>query len=100
MITILQHDETESGPRLRATLVEKYGICCTKIREIGGLLTRDYTEAAVALWSYVRPSTGATVWIIEAELFFPPDALVWRSYVLDNEPSDEQIREIIVMDAA
>lgn len=99
MITILQHDETESGPRVRKTLSDKHGISCRKIREIGGLLTRDYTQAEVALWAYIRPSTSATLWLIEAELYFPPDVVIYRSYVLDGEPTDEQIHELVSTDA-
>ncbi len=99
MITILQHDETETGPRVRKTLTDKHKISCVKIREINGLMTRDYSKAAVALWSYIRPSTGETIWIVEAELFFPPDVVLFRSYVLDGEPSDEQIRDVVAADA-
>ncbi|WP_159585935.1 hypothetical protein [Chelativorans xinjiangense] len=99
MVTIIQADETETGPRLRKTLVDKHGVECVLERTaIGGIVTGDYTKPKIDLYSYVRPSNGERMWFVEAELFFPPDVQMWRSYSLDESPSDEQIIEIVASD--
>lgn len=96
---ILQHDETETGPRIRKTLVDKHSIKVDLVRaDISGTITRDGTVPDIDLYTYNRPSTGQTLWLIEARLFFPPDVELFRGYVLDREPNDEQIRFIVAED--
>lgn len=94
---ILQHFESEAGT-LRQALAQKHGIVVEKLREITGMVSNVGTQAPITLFSYVRPSNGQRLWLIEVELFFPPDVQLWRSYVLEEEPTDEQIREIVAKD--
>lgn len=93
---ILHTDETESGPRLRKTLVDLHGITPELVREdIGGIMLRGIgTRPKIDLYSYVK-ADGERLWFIEAEFWIPPDVQMWRSWVVDEIPDDEQIRDII-----
>lgn len=95
---VLQQDETERGPRIRKTLVDAHGIDVTLLRaDISGTMTNAGTIPAIDLYTYTRPSTGERMWLIEARIFFPPDAEVYRGYVVDEEPSDDQTRTIVAL---
>lgn len=96
---ILQYDESETWPRIRRSLVDKVGITCTLVASgIGGVRTPEWTLPAIDLYNYVRPSTGQTLWIIEAKIFYPPDIELFRSWVVGERPSDDEIREIVAAD--
>ncbi|MBS9476260.1 hypothetical protein [Ancylobacter radicis] len=96
---ILQYDETESGPRIRKTLVDKHNIEATLVTaDIEGTRTAKWTQPKIDLYSYTRPSNGQHLWLIEAEIFFPPDVVLYRGWVLDARPSDEQVRDIVARD--
>lgn len=96
---ILQHDETETGPRIRKTLTDIHGVNASIVRKgIGGLTADGQHEAEVDLYRYTRPSNGQVAWLIEARIFFPPDVELFRGYVIDQEPTDENIRDIVAMD--
>lgn len=93
---ILQHDETETGPRIRKTLTDLHGIDCVHERDdIGGVRTEEWTLPDIDLYRYTRPSTGEDMWIVEARIFFPPDVELFRGWVVDERPDDEQVREIV-----
>lgn len=97
--TVLQYDETETGPRVRKTLA-LHGVTCTLERgDIGGVITHDYTEPTIDLYRYTRPSNGKAVWLVEAMIYFPPDAVIYRSWVLDEEPTDDEVRAIVARPA-
>ena len=96
---ILQYDETESGPRIRKTLVEKHNIEVTiATHDIGGTRTSEWTQPKIDLYTYKRPSNGQQLWLIEAEIYFPPDVVLYRGWVLDAQPGVEQIRDIVARD--
>lgn len=98
-IAILQYDETEAGPRVRRMLIEKHGIACTlEEADIGGIATDAATFPKVDLYSYRRPSNGQVVWLLEAQIFFPPDVQLYRSWALSARPTAEQAREIVARD--
>ena len=50
---------------------------------------------SIDLFSCTRPSNGAREWVIEAEYWSPPDGQLWRTWALDSEPTDAEIREIM-----
>jgi hypothetical protein len=97
---ILQYDETETGPRIRKTLTEKHGVRVSLVAKdaVRNLITRSYTSAAVDLYSYVRPSNGQSLWLIEARMYFPPDVELWRGWVVDEQPTARQIETIVALD--
>ena len=93
---ILQQDETESGPRIRKTLVDKHGLDVQLVKtDISGTITSSGTIPDIDLYTYVRPSNGQRLWLIETRIFFPPDVELFRGYVVDGEPDDEQSRLIV-----
>ena len=99
MLTVLQHDETETGPRIRKTLVNVHGISVDIVRSnIGGLTADGRHQADVDLYRYIRASNGQAMWLIEARLFFEPDVELFRGYVVDREPSDDEIKTIVALD--
>ena len=96
---VLQYDETETGPRIRKTLADKHGVALTLIEgDVGGTLTSAYTQPTIDLYYYTRPSNGQDLWLIEAQLYYPPDVVVYRGWVVDELPTKEQIREIVATD--
>lgn len=99
MISVLHHDETETGPRLRKTLIDKWGITPALVRgKIGGVITSNYLDVDVDLYTYHRNSDGQQLWFVEAMIYEPPDAIIWRSYLLESEPDDAEIIEIVATD--
>jgi hypothetical protein len=101
MIEVLQQQETEMGPTIREALTKRHGIVCEPVREALPVEQDAFVmfRPWVALFRYVRPSNGQTVYLIEMELFTPPDAQWWRSWVVDGEPTDEQLLTIITSNA-
>ena len=94
---VLGYDQTETGPRLRKTLVDINGITPQIVRsDIGGLMISGVgTAPKIDLYTYMRPSNGQQVWFVECEEFYPPDAIVYSSWLLDEAPTDEQCRDIV-----
>lgn len=99
-VLILQTHSTEMGKTARQQMAEKHGIKFVEIKAARPLDTGKFTftRPHVSLFSYVRPSTGETIYLIEAEFYGPPDAQWWTSWVLDAEPTDEQIALIVASD--
>lgn len=96
MIRVLQHHETEMSDPVRIALKKKHGIDCITVRAARPIDNGvGETSLHAAVYRYIRPSNGQTLWLIEAELFTPPDAQWWRSWVVDGEPSDEQMMTIV-----
>lgn len=95
-MNILHYDETETGPRLRKTLTDKHGITPELVRgNIGGVMIKGvYTEPQIDLYTYVRSSNGQRLWFIEMTSWYPPDVVLFQSWLLDTEPTDDQIRDI------
>lgn len=101
MPAVLHYDSTESGPRLRKTLVDLHGVSPDLVRgDIGGVMISGVgTCPEIALWAFVRPSTGERRWFVEAQSYYPPDVILWESWLLDAEPTDAEIREIMAQRA-
>jgi|GEM_PF-3934429 len=96
MLRILQFHESELGDSVRVCLYKKHGIPCETVREPAQLPNGGQPpDLAYALYSYVRPSNGEKVWIIELDQYEPPDMLWTRSWVVDCEPSFTQALTII-----
>jgi len=93
---ILQYDETETGPRIRKTLADKVGVICTlEVEDIDGVATAYQTLPKIDLYHYTRPSNGQTVWLLEAQIYYPPDVILYRSWVLSARPRDDQARMLV-----
>jgi hypothetical protein len=52
-----------------------------------------------ALYSYVRPTNGEKLWIMELEISEAPNLACTRSWVVGGEPSPEQALTIISANA-
>lgn len=95
LMKILQHQHTEMGKTVRDVLQKKHGIPMEVVIEpvrVGQGFT--FSSAHVGLWRYQRPSCGEYVWLIEIEHYAPPDAQWWDTWVVDQEPTMQQIIEI------
>lgn len=97
MTTILQRHVGEDDT-IRAALKRLHGITCKIERPSRPVSTNSLTSGGVTLYSYVRKSTGGMLWLIEARFYAPPDIEWCLSWVLDGEPTDEQISTILMED--
>lgn len=97
---ILQTHSTEMGKTVRQQMTEKHGIPFVQIKAARPLETREFsfTRPHISLFSYVRPSNGQTLYLVEAEFYGPPDAQWWTSWVIDALPTDEQMALIVAYD--
>jgi hypothetical protein len=90
-LNVLSRHETEFGETMRAAL-KRFGVPCELIRDPDDITPGfTFTRLWRSLYRYVRPSNGQVLWLIEIEIFVPPDAQIWRTWVIDQEPTDEQI---------
>jgi hypothetical protein len=94
---VLQVHTTEMGDRLRIGLKKVHGIDSMLIQPETALEPEGFafTRPHYSIYSYVRPSNSERVWIIEAEFYGPPDAQWWTSWVVDTEPTRDQVAIII-----
>lgn len=56
---------------------------------------RGFNRVSVSVYSYVSPKNGRTLYVIEVDYFVPPDAMWTASYILDGQPSDDQIDYVV-----
>lgn len=96
---VLKYYETEMGKTLRQTLTELHKIPVAQLLPPTRMEVANTFAPHYALYSYVRPSNGETLYFVEVELFTPPDMQWWRTWLLDARPSLEQIETLIETDA-
>lgn len=85
---IIGVEEIEIGTTIRQEL-DLRGVSVTLLDE--GAFDAWVFSPDYHLWSYVRPSRGDVVYLLEVRIFVPPDMEVIRSYVLDARPSRDQM---------
>jgi hypothetical protein len=91
---ILQKTDSESGT-LRAFLEKRHSIVFETLRKPQIIETDSSSAGEMTVYTWRRPSNGERLWAIQVELFTPPDVQWWRTWVVDAEPTDEQIRTIL-----
>ena len=93
---VLQVHVAEDGPKLRDITRDLGGIECHLVRPDQAVAAGfSFTQRSVSLWTYTRKSNGQQVWLIEMTVFSPPDAQWYESWVVDAEPTEDQVMTII-----
>lgn len=80
-MNILQFQQTEMRATIREMLTKDRGIPVERLTE----------PESVTLYTYVRPSNGQRVWLIERQIYCSPDAVLFRTWIVDELPSSEQM---------
>lgn len=93
---VLQHQRTEMNRTIRDVVEKTPGIVLEVVMEPSrtALGEFSFSSAHIGLWRYKRPSNGEYVWLIEVDSFAPPDAGWFETWVVDEEPTMQQMVEI------
>lgn len=92
---ILSHRYDGEGRTTRELLSDK-GIDCLLVREDDDYEQIDLsTTSSNRLYTYNRISDGKKLWLIERQTFCQPDVEYNETWIIDAEPSKDDIKTIV-----